>query len=69
VPRFVLSIAPENLASRGVATKLGFVRRSAWVEAEDGVEELWVREAPLVHQPRRRATVAPTPIRPASSIA
>lgn len=69
VPRFVLSIAPENLGSRGVATKLGFARRSAWMEAEDGVEELWVREAPLVRQPRRRATVAPTPIRPASSIA
>lgn len=69
VPRFVLSIAPENLASRGVATKLGFVRRSAWMESDEGVEELWVRDAPAVHQPRRREAIAAMPARPANSIA
>jgi RimJ/RimL family protein N-acetyltransferase len=43
VRRFVLSIAPDNAASAGLAAKLGFRRVAEWVHEERGLEHVWLR--------------------------
>lgn len=44
VPRFVLSIGPDNEASLRLAQRHGFVRVGTRVDAEDGPEEVFVRQ-------------------------
>ncbi|HSJ98268.1 MAG TPA: GNAT family protein [Myxococcota bacterium] len=43
VRRFVLSIGPANVASAGLAAKLGFRRVGEWLHAERGLEHVWLR--------------------------
>jgi RimJ/RimL family protein N-acetyltransferase len=43
VRRFVLSIGPDNVASAGLATKLGFRRVGEWLHEERGLEHVWLR--------------------------
>jgi RimJ/RimL family protein N-acetyltransferase len=43
VRRFVLSIGPGNLASAGLAAKLGFRKVGERVHAERGLEHVWLR--------------------------
>lgn len=43
VDRFVLSIAPDNLASLRIAHKLGFIRIGEHVDPEDGIEYIFGR--------------------------
>lgn len=43
VTRFVLSISPENVASRGLAAKLGFQKIGWHMDEEDGPEDVFER--------------------------
>jgi RimJ/RimL family protein N-acetyltransferase len=45
VPRVRLSIAPDNVASLGVARKLGFERVGEQIDEEDGLEYVFERGA------------------------
>ena len=39
---FVLSIAPDNVASQGVAARLGFGRIGSHVDEDDGPEDWYL---------------------------
>ena len=45
VPRFVVSIAPDNEASRALARGLGFRKVGSHVDEVDGVEDVYALEA------------------------
>ncbi len=45
VPVFVLSIAPTNVPSQAIARRLGFTKVGSHIDPEDGVEEIFVRQA------------------------
>lgn len=45
VPSFVLSIAPANAPSQAIARRLGFVRVGSHEDPEDGLEEIFARQA------------------------
>jgi ribosomal-protein-alanine N-acetyltransferase len=40
VPRFVLTISPDNLPSQALATHLGFVRIGSHIDEVDGLEDI-----------------------------
>jgi ribosomal-protein-alanine N-acetyltransferase len=42
VPRFVLTISPENAPSQALAIKLGFVRIGSHIDEVDGLEDILV---------------------------
>ncbi len=46
VPAFVLSIAPENVASQALARRFGFVKVGEQIDPEDGLEEIFALRAP-----------------------
>jgi RimJ/RimL family protein N-acetyltransferase len=39
--RFVLTIAPDNVPSRRIATRLGFVRLGSHIDDVDGEEDVF----------------------------
>jgi ribosomal-protein-alanine N-acetyltransferase len=43
VPRFVLTISPDNLPSQALAANLGFVRIGSHIDEIDGLEDILVR--------------------------
>lgn len=43
VPRFVLTISPDNLPSQALAAHLGFVRIGSHIDEVDGLEDILVR--------------------------
>lgn len=45
VPAFVLSIAPENVASQALARRFGFVKVGEQIDPEDGLEEIFALRA------------------------
>ncbi len=45
VPAFALSIAPDNAASQAIARRFGFVKVGSHVDPEDGIEEIFARQA------------------------
>ena len=46
VPRFVLTISPQNLPSQALAAKLGFVRIGSHMDDVDGEEDILILECP-----------------------
>jgi [ribosomal protein S5]-alanine N-acetyltransferase len=46
ITRFVLSVSPENLASQGLAAKLGFQKVGEHMDVEDGLEEVFELTGP-----------------------
>ncbi|HUF60942.1 MAG TPA: GNAT family N-acetyltransferase [Verrucomicrobiales bacterium] len=57
VAKFVLSIRPDNMASQGLAAKLGFVRTGFHVDEIDGVEDILEYRAPEDEEPRDSQSV------------
>jgi [ribosomal protein S5]-alanine N-acetyltransferase len=53
VSRFVVTIAPDNLPSRNLAAKFGFQKIGEHVDAIDGVEDIFLRDATV--RPRTAA--------------
>ena len=41
IKRFVLSVSPDNVASQGLAAKLGFQKVGEHIDVEDGLEEVF----------------------------
>jgi [ribosomal protein S5]-alanine N-acetyltransferase len=48
VSRFIVTIAPANLASRNLAAKFGFRKIGEHVDAIDGVEDIYLRDAAVM---------------------
>ena len=44
VPRFVMTISPENVPSRRIATHFGFQQVGTYVDPQDGPEDIFVRD-------------------------
>ena len=53
VSRFIVTISPDNLPSRNLAAKFGFRKIGEHVDAIDGVEDVYLRDA--VVRPRTAA--------------
>jgi len=53
VSRFIVTIAPDNLPSRNLAAKFGFRKIGEHVDAIDGVEDVYLRDATV--RPRTAA--------------
>ena len=56
VPRFVVSVAPGNVASQALAASLGFVRVGGHMDETDGYEDILLLEGSALAACLRRAT-------------